>query len=81
MGFLHLLRTHKERKELALFVAPRGLGTLIPSEPSKINLKIESFVFSICLAILVAYSRNRSSSVRGIFGKGLKQIFNVQEYN
>ncbi|KAG5417428.1 hypothetical protein I9W82_005062 [Candida metapsilosis] len=80
-GFSSFLETAQRRKELALFVAPRALGTLIPSEPSKINLKIESFVFSISLAILVAYSRNRSSSVRGIFGKGLKQVFNVQEYN
>ncbi|KAI5958106.1 hypothetical protein KGF57_002914 [Candida theae] len=80
-GLSSFFETPQRRKELALFVAPRGLGTLIPSEPSKSNLKIESFVFSICLAILVAYSRNKSSSVRGIFGKGLKQIFNVQEYN
>lgn len=80
-GFSSFVETAQRRKELALFVAPRGLGALVPSEPSKINLKIESFVFSISLAILVAFSRNRSSSVRGIFGKGLKQIFNVHEYN
>lgn len=70
-----------KKKRVGIVRSPRGLGALVPSEPSKINLKIESFVFSISLAILVAFSRNRSSSVRGIFGKGLKQIFNIHEYN
>ena len=41
---------------------------------NKENLAIESIVFSIGLAVLVAYSKNRASSVRGIFGKGLKQV-------
>ncbi|KAI5951686.1 hypothetical protein KGF54_004761 [Candida jiufengensis] len=80
-GFSSFVETPQRRKELGLFVAPRGLGTFIPSEPSKRNLRIESIVFSISLAVLVAYSRSRSSSVRGIFGKGLKQIFNVNTYN
>ncbi|KAI5964849.1 uncharacterized protein KGF55_001919 [Candida pseudojiufengensis] len=80
-GFSSFVETPQRRKELALFVAPRGLGTLVSSEPSERNLRIESIVFSISLAILVAYSRSKSSSVRGIFGKGLKQIFNVNTYN
>lgn len=74
-GFSSFIETPQRRKELALFVAPRGLGTLVPLEPTKKNLAIESIVFSIGLAVLVAYSKNRASSVRGIFGKGLKQVF------
>ncbi|EDK42630.1 conserved hypothetical protein [Lodderomyces elongisporus NRRL YB-4239] len=79
-GFSAFIETVQRRKELALFVAPRGLGTLVPSEPTDRNLKIESFVFSISLAVLVAYSRNQASSVRGIFGKGLQQVFNIGSY-
>ncbi|EMG45533.1 hypothetical protein SBY92_004969 [Candida maltosa Xu316] len=79
-GFSSFIETAQRRKELALFVAPRGLGTLVPSEPTKKNLAIESIVFSISLAVLVAYSKNNSSSVRGIFGKGLKQVFNIQSF-
>ncbi|CAK9435582.1 uncharacterized protein LODBEIA_P03090 [Lodderomyces beijingensis] len=80
-GFSAFIETPQRRKELALFVAPRGVGTLVPTEPSTRNLRIESIVFSIGLAVLVAYSRNKSSSVRGIFGKGLKQVFHIQSYN
>ncbi|KAI3405881.2 hypothetical protein KGF56_001489 [Candida oxycetoniae] len=79
-GFSSFIETPQRRKELALFVAPRGLGTLIPSEPSKENLRIESIIFSISLAILVAYSKNKTSSVRGIFGKGLEQVFHIKSY-
>ena len=56
-GFSSFIETPQRRKELALFVAPRGLGTLVPLEPTKKNLAIESIVFSIGLAVLVAYSR------------------------
>ncbi|KAK6465522.1 hypothetical protein DFJ63DRAFT_310611 [Scheffersomyces coipomensis] len=80
-GFSSLIETAQRRKELALFVAPRALGTFVPTEASKINLKIESLVFSVSLAVLVAYSRSDPSKVRGIFGKGLKQVFNIGSYN
>ncbi|RCK60645.1 hypothetical protein Cantr_08113 [Candida viswanathii] len=76
-GFSCFIETPQRRKELALFVAPRGLGTVVPLEPTKRNLLIESVVFSLSLAVLLAYSKNNAKSVRGIFGKGLKQVFNI----
>ncbi|ODV77634.1 uncharacterized protein CANTADRAFT_56314 [Suhomyces tanzawaensis NRRL Y-17324] len=79
-GFSCFIENIQRRKELALFVAPRALGTFVPSEPSKINLKIESLVFSLSLATLVAYSRSDASKVRGIFGKGLQQVFRISSY-
>ncbi|KAK6201368.1 uncharacterized protein RJT21DRAFT_120422 [Scheffersomyces amazonensis] len=79
-GFSSLLETAQRRKELALFVAPRALGTFVPSTPSAINLKLESLVFSVSLAILVAYSRNSPAKVRGIFGKGLRQVFHIASH-
>ncbi|KAK6457581.1 uncharacterized protein RJT20DRAFT_125361 [Scheffersomyces xylosifermentans] len=79
-GFSSLIETAQRRKELALFVAPRALGTLVPSEPSAKNLRIETLVFSLSVAVLVAFSKKDPKSVRGIFGKGFKQIFDVDLY-
>lgn len=79
-GFSLLIESVQRRKELALFVAPRALGTIIPLEPTLRNLKIESVVFSISLAVLVAYSKANPKLVRGIFGKGLKQVFSIDSY-
>ncbi|KAG7662366.1 uncharacterized protein J8A68_004137 [[Candida] subhashii] len=79
-GLSSFIETPHRRKELALFVAPRALGTLVNLEPTKENLKIESIAFSIGLAILVAFSKNSPTTVRGIFGKGLKQVFNIDYY-
>ncbi|EGW35235.1 uncharacterized protein SPAPADRAFT_58439 [Spathaspora passalidarum NRRL Y-27907] len=79
-GLSSLVETPQRRKELALFVAPRGLGTLVSADATTENLQIESIVFSVCLAILVAYSKSKPSTVRGIFGKGLNLVFNIDYY-
>lgn len=79
-GFSCFVETPQRRKELALFVAPRAVGTLISAEPSERNLKIESVVFAISMAILVAFSRRDALKVRGIFGKGLEQVFSISSY-
>ncbi|KAG2731523.1 hypothetical protein G9P44_005110 [Scheffersomyces stipitis] len=76
-GLSSFVETQGRRKELALFVAPRGLGTLVPTEPSEINLRIEAIVFSFSLAVLVAFSKKDPKSVRGIFGKGFQQVFKI----
>lgn len=79
-GFSLFIESVQRRKELALFVAPRALGTVIPLEPTLRNLRIESVVFSISLAVLVACSKSDPKNVRGIFGKGLKQVFSIDSY-
>lgn len=79
-GFSSFIESAQRRKELALFVAPRALGTLISSKPSKLNLQIEAIAFSISMAILVAFCKKDPTSVRGIFGKGVQQVFNVNNY-
>lgn len=79
-GFSCFVDTPQRRKELALFVAPRAVGTLVSAEPSKRNLRIESVVFAISMAILVAYSRRDALKVRGIFGKGLDQVFSFSSH-
>ncbi|CUM67868.1 uncharacterized protein PRCAT00005577001 [Priceomyces carsonii] len=79
-GFSSFIESAQRRKELALFVAPRALGTIVPSEASERNLNIETFAFALSLAILVAYSRRDPRKVRGIFGRGLQQVFNRSYY-
>lgn len=79
-GFSLFVERVQRRKELALFVAPRALGTIVPLEPTLKNLRIESIAFSISMAVLIAYSKANPNSVRGIFGKGLKQVFSIDSY-
>lgn len=79
-GFSSLIETPIRRKELALFVAPRAMGTFVPSTPTKLNMMVERVVFSLSMAVLVAYSKSNPKNVRGIFGKGLQQVFHIQSY-
>lgn len=70
--------TASRRKELSLFVAPRGLGTLVMTEPTERNLRLEAVVFAASMAVLVAYSRRDAKKVRGIFGRGLLAVFSLK---
>jgi hypothetical protein len=73
-GFGCFVENEQRRKELSLFVAPRALGTLVSSEPTKRNLLIERLVFSLSFMTLVAVAKQDHKKVRGIMGKGLGQI-------
>lgn len=79
-GFSCFVDTPQRRKELALFVAPRAVGTLVSAELSERNLRIEAVVFAISMAVIVAYSRQDARKVRGIFGKGLETVFSIPSY-
>lgn len=79
-GFSCFVDTPQRRKELALFVAPRAVGTLVSAEPTERNLRIEAVVFAISMAVIVAYSRRDARKVRGIFGKGLEMVFSISSY-
>lgn len=74
-GFSCFIENAQRRKELSLFVAPRALGTLVPSEPTKFNLRIERIAFALSFMILSSYAKQDPSKVRGIMGKGLESIF------
>lgn len=76
-GWSCLLETPRRRKELALFVAPRAVGTLVSFEPTAGNLQLESVAFAAGLAVLVAFSRREASKVRGVFGTGLSMVFSL----
>lgn len=79
-GFSSFVETASRRKELALFVAPRALGTVVPTENSKLYLQMEAIVFAMSFSVLVAYSKFAPQKIRGLFGLGFKQIFNVDYY-
>lgn len=74
-GFSCFIENAQRRKELSLFVAPRALGTLVPSEPTKFNLRVERIVFALSFMILSTFAKQDPSKVRGIMGKGLGSIF------
>lgn len=79
-GFSCFVDSPQRRKELALFVAPRAVGTLIPPESSERALWFERLSFALSMAVLVAFAKKDPSSVRGIFGKGLQSVFSLQSY-
>lgn len=79
-GFSSFVENAKRRKELALFVAPKALGTLVSSNDSEFHLKVETLAFSVSMAILVAFCKSDPSKVRGIFGLGIQQVFSTKLY-
>lgn len=76
-GFSGFVETAQRRKELALFVLPRAIGTLVPTELSEKNIFIERLVFALSMATLMAYCKRDPTKVRGIFGKGLKAVMSM----
>lgn len=74
-GLSGFIETAQRRKELALFVAPRALGTMISAEPTQRNLRIERLVLALSTAVLVTSCKQDSSRVRGVFGRGLQAVF------
>lgn len=77
-GFSCFVDLPQRRKELALFVAPRAVGTLISTDPTPRNLQLERIAFACSMAVLVAYAKKDAKSVRGIFGKGLELVFSLK---
>lgn len=76
-GFSSFVESAQRRKELALFVFPRAIGTLVPTEATPKNLLLERLVFSLSMAVLVAFCKRSPSKVRGIFGKGLRAVITI----
>lgn len=79
-GLSCFVETAKRRKELALFVVPRAVGTVVSFEPSPANLRAESVAFALSMAVLVAFAKKDPALVRGLFGKGLVSVFSLKRY-
>ena len=76
-GFSGFIETAARRKELALFVTPRALGTLVATDcKCRKHLMMENVCFSVLMAVLAAYLGVYPKRVRGLFGKGLARVLN-----
>ena len=73
-GMSILIEEKRKRRELAMFVAPRALATLIPRPNDPKIWRRERLAFSLSVATLFSCVRTENGAVRGIFGRVLKSI-------
>ncbi|KAI1381511.1 hypothetical protein F4677DRAFT_128068 [Hypoxylon crocopeplum] len=73
-GWSILLEKTARRKELALFVAPRAMATLLPRRYSLEKQWRETFVFAFSTAVVFTCVRENQKRVRGVLGKVLESV-------
>lgn len=73
-GWSILLEKAGRRQEVAFFVAPRALATLLPRVYDKRLQRREQAVFATSVAILMHAMQKRDHNVRGVFGKILEEV-------
>jgi len=85
-GWSILLESPKRRGEMALYVAPRAMATIMPvpesasiREGKEVGQKrLESFAFAVSLAVLMTASKyGGRDSVRGFIGNALKRLMDM----
>ena len=74
-GWSILIENKRRRTELALFVLPRALGTLLPRRYGKHWEWVERLVFAGCTAIILDAVKERPRRVRGVLGRVLGSVF------
>ncbi|EXJ54733.1 hypothetical protein A1O7_10074 [Cladophialophora yegresii CBS 114405] len=76
-GWSIFLEKPKRRQEIAFFVAPRALATLIPRVYDKRYQRREQVVFAASIAVvLTTLKSNQNRNVRGVLGRLLCGILN-----
>ncbi|KAI8963391.1 hypothetical protein F5Y11DRAFT_356345 [Daldinia sp. FL1419] len=73
-GWSVLIEKTARRKELALFVAPRAMATLLPRRYSLDKQWRETFVFAFSTAVVFTCVKGDRGRVRGMFGKILEAV-------
>lgn len=73
-GWSIMLEKTNRRQEIAHFVAPRALATVLPRVYDKKHQRREQIVFACSIAVLLSTIQHRSSSVRGVFGSVLRGL-------
>ncbi|OTB12932.1 hypothetical protein K445DRAFT_76690 [Daldinia sp. EC12] len=73
-GWSVLIEKAARRKELALFVAPRAMATLLPRRYSLDKQWRETFVFAFSTAVVFTCVKENRGRVRGMFGKLLGAV-------
>ena len=74
-GWSILLEKANRRQDIAFFVAPRALATLLPRVYDKQYKRREQIVFATCAAVVLSAAGGRDSHrVRGVLGRVLERV-------
>ncbi|KAI1826907.1 integral membrane protein [Xylaria intraflava] len=73
-GWSILCEAASRRKDMALFVAPRALATLLPRRYPLEKQWRETFVFAFSTAVVLTCVRENPSRVRGVLGSVLGSV-------
>ena len=74
-GWSIFLEQPGRRQEIAFFVAPRALATLLPRVYDKRFVRREQVVFAACVATVLTTAAGRNAQqVRGVFGRILQGV-------
>jgi len=73
-GWSILLENMGRRKDIALFVAPRALATLLPRRYEMHKQWRETWTFALSVAVVATAVQEKPKSVRGVFGKLLGNV-------
>ncbi|KAF7559710.1 hypothetical protein G7046_g4420 [Stylonectria norvegica] len=75
-GWSVLIETAARRKDMALFVAPRALATVVPRRYSLDKQWRETLVFAASTAVVFTCIAENPRKVRGVFGRMLGMVVN-----
>jgi hypothetical protein len=73
-GWSILIETASRRKDIALFVAPRAMATVLPRRYPLDKQWRETLVFAASTAVVFTCVMENPDRVRGVFGKLLKTV-------
>ena len=73
-GWSILIEAERRREELALFVMPRALGTLLPREYDAKEFWKERAAFAVSTAVLFTLAHEDKGMVRGGLGRLLHGV-------
>jgi len=73
-GWSILLERASRRQDIAFFVAPRALATLLPRVYDKRYQRREQIVFATSVAIVMSAVQKKHHNVRGVLGKILERV-------
>ncbi|KAI1325918.1 integral membrane protein [Xylariaceae sp. FL0255] len=77
-GWSILFETASRRKDMALFVAPRALATLLPRRYPLDKQWRETFIFAFSTAIVFTCVRENKARVRGVLGNVLGSVLEAR---
>lgn len=73
-GWTILLENEPRRKDIALFVAPRALATLLPRRYEMKYQWRETVVFALSTAVVFTCAQENPARVRGVLGRLLARV-------